>query len=251
MAALVTGAGRRIGRALALAFASAGHDVAVHHRPASREEALQVADEIRSLGRRAVALPAELTEEADVRTLVSRATEAIGTLTVLVNNASLFQDDRFGALSRERWDAHLETNLRAPIVLSEAFAAALPRDISNGEAAIVNILDQRVLKPNPQFFSYGLSRSALLAATRTMAQALAPRIRVNAVGPGPTFVSIHQDAETFAAEASGTLLGQAIRVQDICEAALYLAGARAVTGQLIAVDGGQHLGWKTPDIVDD
>lgn len=248
--ALVTGAGRRIGRALALAFAGAGYDVAVHHRSGSREGAEQVVGEVATLGRRAVALTAELTVEGEVRALVGRAAAALGTVTLLVNNASQFGDDRFGALTRMRWDLHMETNLRAPIVLSEAFAAALGGGPADGEAMILNVLDQRVLKPNPQFFSYSLTKSALWTATRMMAQALAPRIRVNAVGPGPTFASIHQDADAFAAEAAATPLGRGSSVEDICAAAVYLAGARSVTGQMIAVDGGQHLAWRTPDILD-
>ena len=132
-------------------------------------------------------------------------------------------------------------------MLAEAFAAA----VADGEGCIINILDQRVLKPNPQFFSYALSKAALWNATRMMAQALAPRIRVNAVAPGPTLASIHQDAEEFAREAAATPLGHGSPPQEIAAAVVYLAGARAVTGQTLAVDGGQHLAWRTPDIVSD
>ena len=244
-AALITGAARRIGRALALTAAEAGYDVAVHHRGGAAE-AEAVAAEIRALGRKAVALAAELTNEAEAAGLIARAAEALGPVTLLINNASVFQDDRTEGHSRESWDAHMETNLRAPIVLAQAFAAALPEGL---EGLIINMLDQRVWKPTPQFFSYSLSRSALWSATRVMAQALAPRIRVNAIGPGPTLPSIHQTAEDFAAEAGNVLLGRRASPEDIAAAARYLIDARQVTGQMIAVDGGQHLAWRTPDVI--
>ena len=179
-AALVTGGARRIGRAIVLALAARGHDVAIHHRD-SAEAADSLADEVRALGRRAAVVCADLTDEAGTRALIPAAMQALGPLSVLVNNASVFEDDRVGALSRETWDLHLETNLRAPVVLAEAFAEQAPDG-----SCIVNLLDQRVLKPDPRFFSYALSRNGLWWATRTLAQALAPRIRVNGVGPGPT-----------------------------------------------------------------
>jgi NAD(P)-dependent dehydrogenase (short-subunit alcohol dehydrogenase family) len=247
--ALVTGAGRRVGRALALALAGAGLDIAVHHR-GSADAADEVVAQIRAMGRNAVAVAADLTHPEETASLVARATAVIGPLRLLVNNASLFEADRFGALDHTLWDSHFETNLRAPVRLAEAFAAQIPEALEDGEAMILNILDQRVLHPNPQFFSYTLSKSALFTATRTMAQALAPRIRVNGVGPGPTLASIHQDASAFAAEAQATPLGRAVAPQDICAAALYLLGARSVTGQMLAVDAGQHLAWRTPDILE-
>ncbi len=247
--ALVTGAGRRVGRALALALASAGLDVAVHYR-GSADEADEVVAEIKAMGRKAAAVSADLTQPEETSSLVARATAAIGPLRLLVNNASLFEADRFGALDLALWDRHFETNLRAPVRLAEAFAAQVPEALEDGEAMILNILDQRVLHPNPQFFSYTLSKSALFTATRTMAQALAPRIRVNAIGPGPTLASIHQDASIFAAEAQATPLARSVAPQDICAAALYLLGARTVTGQMLAVDAGQHLAWRTPDILE-
>ena len=240
--ALVTGGSRRIGRAIVLALAQRGHDIAIHHR-ASREDAEALASEVRALGRRAAVLCADLAAEADVRTVVPAAAAELGPLAVLVNNASVFEDDRVGDLSRESWDKHMETNLRAPLVLMEAFAAQAP----NG-SAVVNLLDQRVLKPDPRFVSYALSRNGLWWATRTMAQALAPRIRVNGVGPGPTLKSIHQSDEDFAAEAASVPLGHGAAPEDIAAAVLYLVDARSVTGQMIAVDGGQHLAWQTPDI---
>ena len=241
-AALVTGGAKRIGRAIALRLAQAGFDVAVHHH-ASAEAAQALTAEIQALGRRAVALRADLRDEAAVRGLVPAAVEALGPLTVLVNNASVFEDDRVGSLSRESWDRHIETNLRAPIVLAEAFAG------QGGGGCVINLLDQKVLKPDPRFFSYSLSRDGLWWATRTLAQALAPRIRVNGVGPGPTLPSIHQSEADFVAEAAGTPLGRPGRPEAVADAVLWLIDADMVTGQMIAVDGGQHLSWRTPDIV--
>ena len=243
-AALVTGGARRIGRAIVLALAQRGHDVAIHHRE-SVEDAETLAEEVRALGRRAAVLSADLTDEAEVRALIPAAAGALGPLSVLVNNASVFEDDRVGGLSRQTWDLHLETNLRAPVVLAEAFAAQAP-----DASCIVNLLDQRVLKPDPRFFSYALSRNGLWWATRTLAQALAPRIRVNGVGPGPTLASIHQSEAEFAAEQAAMPLGHGSSPEDIAGAVVYLVDARSVTGQMIAVDGGQHLAWQTPDIAE-
>ncbi len=243
-AALVTGGARRIGRAIVLALAARGHDVAIHHRD-SAEDAASLAEEVRALGRRAAVLSADLTDETETRALVPEAVEALGPLSILINNASVFEDDRVGGLSRETWDLHIETNLRAPIVLAEAFAEQAPE-----VACIVNLLDQRVLKPDPRFFSYALSRNGLWWATRTLAQALAPRIRVNGVGPGPTLASIHQSEAQFAAEQAAMPLGHGPSPEDIAGAVVYLVDARSVTGQMIAVDGGQHLAWRTPDIAE-
>ena len=246
-AALVTGGAKRIGRAICLTLARRGFDIAIHYR-GDADEAESLADEIRASGRRAVTLKADLTDEAQVRALVPAAVAAIGALGVLVNNASVFEDDRIGALERDSWDKHIETNLRAPVVLSEAFAAQVPDGA--GGASIVNLLDQRVLKPDPRFFSYALSRNGLWWATRTMAQALAPRIRVNGVGPGPTLPSIHQTNEEFAAEAAAVPLQRPGSPQAVADAVAWLVDADLVTGQMIAVDGGQHLAWKTPDILE-
>ena len=243
-AALVTGGGKRIGRAICLELARAGFDLAIHYR-SSAEAAEAVAGEVRALGGRAATLRADLAVETEARALVPAAVAALGPLAVLVNNASVFEDDRVGSLERSTWDAHMETNLRAPVVLAEAFAAQAPEG-----GCIVNLLDQRVLKPDPRFFSYALSRNALWWATRTLAQALAPRLRVNGVGPGPTLPSIHQSEADFAAEAAGTLLGRPGSPEAVAAAVRWLVEADLVTGQMIAVDGGQHLGWKTPDIVE-
>jgi len=241
-AALVTGGGKRIGRAICLALAGAGHDVAIHYR-SDPEEAEAVAESVRALGRRAVILKADLTDEDQVRGLIPAAVAELGPLSVLVNNASVFENDAVGGLSRETWDKHLDTNLRAPVVLAEAFADQAPDG-----SVIVNLLDQRVLKPDPRFFSYALSRNGLWWATRTLAQALAPRIRVNGVGPGPTLPSIHQSEADFAAEAAGTLLQKPGSSEAVAAAVVWLVQADMVTGQMIAVDGGQHLAWRTPDI---
>lgn len=243
-AALVTGGSRRIGRAVVLTLARAGWDVAVHHRD-SQADAARTADEARALGVRAAVVRADLADEAQVRGLVGQAAEALGPLSVLVNNASVFEDDRVGGLDRAVWDRHIETNLRAPLVLAETFAAQAPDG-----SAIVNLLDQRVLKPDPRFISYALSRNGLWWATRTLAQALAPRIRVNGVGPGPTLPSIHQTEADFAAEIAGTLLQKPGDPDAVADAVLWLIDADRVTGQMIAVDGGQHLAWRTPDIVE-
>lgn len=246
-AALITGAARRIGRALALAMAQAGYDVAVHYRSGT-DDAEALAAEIRGMGRKASALSAELADDAQASALIGRAAAALGPVTLLINNASLFQDDRIQSLTRASWVAHMQTNLYAPVLLAQAFAAELP---AGAEGLIINMLDQRVLKPNPQFFSYGLSRSALWTATQVLAQALAPRIRVNAIGPGPTLPSIHQTPEQFEAEAHNVLLQRRSTPDDIAAAARYLIDARQVTGQMIVVDGGQHLNWRTPDVIGD
>ena len=242
--ALVTGGARRIGRAICLELAAAGYDVAIHHRD-SEAEADQVALSVQAMGRGAICLSADLADGIATLALIGRAVEALGPISVLVNNASVFADDRLDTITSESWSQHLDINLRAPVLLAQAFAAQAPDG-----SAIINILDQRVLKPDPRFFSYGLSKSALWAATRTMAQALAPRIRVNGVGPGPTLPSVHQTPEEFEAEAQATLLQRAGRPEAVAETVRWLVDADLVTGQMIAVDGGQHLGWRTPDILE-
>ncbi|MFJ6024869.1 SDR family oxidoreductase [Brevundimonas sp. NPDC092305] len=243
-AALVTGGGKRIGRAIVLELAKAGFGIVIHYGK-SKDAAEAVADEVRALGRHAAIVQADLSDETQVRALIPAAVEAVGPLAVLVNNASVFEDDRVGSLERESWDRHIETNLRAPIVLAEAFAAQAPKG-----SAIVNLLDQRVLKPDPRFFSYALSRNGLWWATRTLAQALAPHIRVNGVGPGPTLPSVHQTQADFEAEAAGVPLARAGSPEAVAAAVRWLVDAELVTGQMIAVDGGQHLAWKTPDILE-
>jgi NAD(P)-dependent dehydrogenase (short-subunit alcohol dehydrogenase family) len=240
--ALVTGAGRRIGRAIALDLAAAGFAVAVHHRAAS-VEAEEVATAIREGGGRAVAIAADLAEEAQVTTLLPRATEALGPVTLLVNNASVFERDEWNTATRESWDRHLETNLRAPLVLTQAMAGALPEGM---RGLVVNILDQRVLNLTPHFLSYTIAKSGLWTLTRTLAMALAPRIRVNGVGPGPTLRNERQSDEHFAVQSAAVPMGRSVEPGEICAAIRFLIDAPSVTGQMIAVDGGEHLGWAQP-----
>ena len=240
--ALVTGAARRIGRTLALTAAQAGYDVVVHHRH-SDDDAAETVREVEAIGRAARAASADLAAD-DLRGLIAAAP---GPLTLLVNCASLFDDDRIRTLTPQSWDAAIAANLRAPVLLSQAFAAALPEGRGG---LIVNIIDQRVLRPTPQFFSYAVSKAALWAATQMMAQGLAPGIRVNAIAPGPTLPSIHQSPAAFDAETAAVILGHGASPDEIGQALAYLIDARSVTGQMIAVDGGQHLAWKTPDIID-
>ena len=239
-AALVTGGARRIGRALVTAAADAGYDVAIHVR-AVDDEAEAAAAEVRARGRKAAIVPCDLRKEATTVALVGEAETELGPVTLLVNCASVFDEDAFADMNRASWDAHMETNLRAPLVLAQVFARRLPPD---REGLIVNLLDQRVLNPTPDFFSYSLSKAALWDATRMMAQALGPRIRVNGIGPGPTLPSVHQSQAEFDAEAAATLLQRPSSPAEIAQALRYLIDARAVTGQMIAVDAGQHLAWR-------
>lgn len=253
--ALVTGAGRRLGRAMALYIAGRGHDVAVHYA-ASRDEAEAVAAEIRATGRRAEALHADLLNEDETASLVPRATAALGgPLTVLVNNASIFEHDTIASATRQSWDRHLESNLRAPFVLLQAFAAQAPDPATDAQgepvarALVVNMIDQRVLKPTPEFMSYTIAKMGLWALTRTAAQALAPRVRVNAIGPGPTMKGARQSDAHFARQRAATILHRGANPDDITAALGYFLDATSVTGQLLCVDGGQHLAWQTPDIL--
>jgi NAD(P)-dependent dehydrogenase (short-subunit alcohol dehydrogenase family) len=243
--ALVTGGAKRIGRAISLRLAQAGYAVAVHCR-GSRSEAGDLEATITAGGGRAAIVAADLADAQALAGLVPQAAAALGPLTLLVNNASVFEADELDSLEADLWDRHFAVNLRAAVFLARDFARQVP---ATGEGTVVNIIDQRVWKPNPQFFSYTLSKAALFTATRTMAQALAPRIRVNAVGPGPTLTSPRQSEDDFARQAGALPLGHGPTPEDIAEAVAYLAGARNVTGQMLAIDGGQHLAWQTPDIV--
>lgn len=236
-AALVTGGARRIGRALTLACADAGFDVAIHVR-AVDDDAQSAAAGVRARGRKVSIHTCDLRQEAATAPLVAEAEGELGPITLLVNCASVFEDDSFTSMNRASWDAHLETNLRAPMVLAQAFARRLPADRTG---LIVNILDQRVLSPSPDFFSYSLSKSALWAATQMLAKGLAPRIRVNAIGPGPVLASIYQQPEDFQREVEATLLRHAVDPTEIGHTLRYLIDATSVTGQMIAVDAGQHL----------
>ncbi|MEM9344653.1 MAG: SDR family oxidoreductase [Pseudomonadota bacterium] len=254
--ALVTGAGARLGRAMALYLGARGYRVGVHYN-ASRSGADEVVDEIIAGGGHAVALQADLLSEDATQALGGQAAEALGgPLTVLVNNASIFEFDTVESATRESWDRHLESNLRAPFVLTQHLAAHAPEPAmdDNGEpvaqALVVNMLDQRVRKLTPGFMSYTIAKMGLWAFTQTAAQALAPKVRVNAIGPGPTLQGAAQRADHYAIQRSSTVLQRGSNLDDITAALGYFLDARAVTGQLLCVDGGQHLGWKTPDIVD-
>ena len=232
--ALVTGAAKRLGRAMALALAGAGWDVVLHCRN-SVEEAEALAAEIRRLGKRAQVVRADLAHEAEAENLVPAAARALGPLTCLVNNAD--------TATRESWDRHIETNLRAPLVLSQAFARQLP----DGEPGnIVNMLDQRVWKPTPYFLSYTVAKMGLWTLTRTLALSYAPRIRVNGIGPGPTLPSPRQSAEQFRRQSEAMPLGRGATPEEIAEGLLFILAAPAMTGQMIALDGGEHLGWQVP-----
>lgn len=235
--ALVTGAAQRLGRTLAVSAAAAGYDVALHVRTMT-DHAETAAGEVRAHGRKATILVSDLRQEATTVALVGQAEAELGPVSLLVNSASVFEHDSFAGMNRATWDIHMETNLRAPLVLAQAFARRLPASL---DGLIVNLLDQRVLRPGPDFFAYTLSKTALWDATRMLAQALAPRIRVNAIGPGPTLRSIHQDQAAFDAEAGSTLLARPVDPADIARALRFLIDAAAVTGQMIAVDSGQHL----------
>jgi NAD(P)-dependent dehydrogenase (short-subunit alcohol dehydrogenase family) len=241
---------------MALYLARRGYDVAVHFA-GSRDEAEAVVTEIRALGQKAEAVQADLLIEAETAGLVGRAVEALGgPLTVLVNNASIFEHDSFESATRESWDRHIESNLRAPFVLIQHFAAQAmaPAMDAAGEpvaqALVVNMVDQRVWKLTPDYASYTVAKAALWALTQTAAQALAPRVRVNAIGPGPTLQGGRQTAEAFAQQRAATILGRGANPGDITAALGFFIESAAVTGQMIAVDGGQHLAWQTPDAVD-
>jgi NAD(P)-dependent dehydrogenase (short-subunit alcohol dehydrogenase family) len=241
-AALVTGAGRRIGRAIALDLAAHGWAVAVHYHTAAAEAQVAVA-EIAEAGGQAVALAANLRSDSEVGALLPRAAKALGPIGCLINNAAMFENDFVTSTTRESWDAHLEVNLRAPFVLTQALAAALP---ATAAGCVVNMLDQRVWNLTPYFVSYTVSKSALWTLTQSCALALAPRIRVNGIGPGPTLPSPRQSAAQFGRQCALMPLGRGTTPQEICEAVRFILNAPAMTGQMIALDGGQHLGWAQP-----
>lgn len=251
---LVTGAAKRLGRAIALDLAAHGWSVAVHYN-SSRSQAEKTVDDIRAMGGRATGeratgiraapVQADLGDEMDTQGLIGRAQEALGPLTALVNNASLFEHDDIETITGESWHRHMNTNLYAPLLLARAFAKQVPQDT---EGAIVNLLDQRLLKPTPQFLSYSVSKAGLHWLTKTLAQALAPRIRVNAVAPGPTLRSARQSEAQFVRQTTATILGRGASPEDVAAAVRYLLEARAVTGQTLVVDGGQHLIWRTEDV---
>ncbi|WP_254696069.1 SDR family oxidoreductase [Palleronia sp. THAF1] len=238
---------------MALHLGACGHDVAVHYNTSSGGADAVVA-ELRDMGRQAVAVQADLLDEEATAGLVDQAAQALGApLTVLINNASTFEHDTIANATRDSWDRHIGSNLRAPFVLTQAFAAQAPKAANDGEplatGLVINMVDQRVLKPTPEFMTYTIAKMALWAFTKTAAQALAPAIRVNAIGPGPTMQGARQSAEHFANQRAATILKRGASPDEICAALDYFLNAPGVTGQLLCVDGGQHLAWETPDIL--
>jgi NAD(P)-dependent dehydrogenase (short-subunit alcohol dehydrogenase family) len=251
---LVTGAGHRLGRAMALYLAGRGHDVAVHYATTS-EGAEEVVSLIRDMGRNALSIQADLLDEDATQTLFAQAVEGLGgPITCLVNNASIFEYDTIHSATRDHWDKHMGSNLRAPFLLTQRMAAqGLQADTDeNGEPVatglIVNMVDQRVRKLTPEFMTYTLAKMGLWALTQTTARALAPAIRVNAIGPGPTLQGARQSDAHFAAQRAATILGRGANPTDVTAALGYFLDAPAITGQLLCVDGGQHLAWHTPDV---
>lgn len=253
-AALVTGGARRLGASMALYLAERGFDVAIHYSN-SQTEAEETAARVREIGRQGVTLRADILSDAETDQLVSRAADALGPLSVLINNASIFEYDTLASATRESWDRHMQSNLRAPFILTQEFAAQAPatREDDHGEplasGLVVNMIDQRVRKLTPEFMTYTLAKMGLWAFTRTAAQALAPQIRVNAIGPGPTLRGGRQSEEHFAKQRAATILERGADPKGICAALGYFLDAPAITGQLLCVDGGQHLAWETPDVL--
>lgn len=241
---LVTGGARRIGRAIVEDMVSHGFGVAIHcnRSPAEGEELRQ---QIVEQGGRAALLQCDLRDPQAMSELVPAAERELGPLSILVNCASIFEKDTATDFTWDNWDDHFAIHVKAPAMLSRVFAERLAPD---REGLVVNIIDERVLRPNPRYFTYFLSKAALWAATRTMAQALAPRLRVNAIGPGPTLPSKRQTESDFAAQVEGLILRRGPALQEFGATIRYLWEARSVTGQMIALDGGQHLAWRTPDV---
>lgn len=253
--ALVTGGAARLGRAMALYLAGRGYDVAVHYNTGA-DAAAKVVEQIKEMGCHAVALPADLLDEAATEALLPAAAEALNApITVLVNNASVFEYDTIQSATKTSWDRHMGSNLRAPFVLTQALAAQTPNAVLDdaGEpvasALVINMVDQRVRKLTPEFMTYTIAKMGLWALTQTAAQGLAPHVRVNAIGPGPTLRGARQSEDHFARQRENTVLGRGANPSDITAALGYFLDAPAVTGQLLCVDGGQHLSWQTPDIL--
>ncbi len=255
MRALVTGGGARLGRAMALYLGGRGYDVAVHYA-SSKDGAEDVVKELTSMGRQACALQADLLDEAATQAVVSAAAEALGgPLTCLINNASIFEYDNIATATRDSWDRHIQSNLRAPFVLTQAFAAQAPDAVMDdagepfAQGVVINMLDQRIHKLTPEFMSYTIAKMGLWAMTQTTAQALAPKVRVNGIGPGPTLQGHRQSKEHFQRQRSATILKRGANPSDITAALGYFLDSHSVTGQMLAVDGGQHLVWQTPDVL--
>ncbi|MBV9394763.1 MAG: SDR family oxidoreductase [Methylobacteriaceae bacterium] len=244
--AIVTGAARRIGAGIVQRLAREGYALILHASPASKAEGEAQAARIREGGGHAIPIACDLARVDASAVLFGAAERDLGPITLLVNNASAFEPDHAEDFSADLFERHIVVNLRAPLLLAQEMRRRLPAD---RHGAIVNIIDQRVLRPNPMYFTYSISKSALWTATIMMAQAFAPRIRVNAIGPGPVLPNAYDGELAFAEEAAALPLKQPASLADICDALVYLTKATSVTGQLIAVDGGQHIAWKTPDIL--
>ncbi len=242
---LITGAAQRIGRAIALDFAQKGWNVAIHCHN-SVEEAGKVAHEIKQLGSKAIVVQCDLSDIHAAEKIFNQTAQQLGPITCLINNASVFEPDDINSVSPQSWALHLDVNLKAPVFLAQSFSRQLPHAT---EGNIINLIDQRVWKLNPQFLSYTTSKAALWTLTRTLAQALAPNIRVNAIGPGPALANERQSPEDFNKQVSATLLKRGTNRQEICRTIQFILETPAMTGQMIALDGGQHLAWRTPDVV--
>ncbi|SPE23521.1 Short chain dehydrogenase family protein [Burkholderiales bacterium] len=235
--ALVTGAAQRIGRAIALALAQDGWDVAIHYR-GSQERALATVADIRALGRRAHAVACDLAAAGELEPLFGACEEALGPLQCIVNNASLFEADGAIDFTWARFESHMRVNVAAPLYLARALHARLAADASG---VVVNLLDQKLWNPNPDFLSYTLSKAALETATGLLARSLAPKLRVVGVAPGITLPARGQSQAGFEAASRATPLGRASSPEDIARAVVFLVNAPAITGTTLLVDGGQHL----------
>lgn len=251
---LITGGAARIGRELALRFAELGWNIALHYA-SSKDAAEATAQELRGFGVACETLQADLLEEEAIAGLVPRARKAMGPLSLLINNASIFEYDNLKTASRESWDRHMMSNLRAPFVLTQAFGDQLDAPVTSKDGrieasgAVINLIDMRVRKLTPEFMTYTLAKSALWTFTQTAAQALAPRVRVNAIGPGPTIQGHRQSKDHFDRQRAATLLERGSDPEGIVEAAEFIVASKGLTGQLLCIDGGQHLAWKTPDVL--
>ncbi len=243
--ALVTGGARRIGRTIVEDLAANGFSVAIHYNR-SRKDAAELADALTARCVKACVVEADLSDREAAGGLIKQVQTVLGSVRLLVNNASMFEDDDVSNFNGEGWDRHLAVNLEAPVILTRTMARHLP---PQADGLAVNLIDQRVWRLTPRFFSYTLSKSALWTATQTMAQALAPRVRVNAIGPGPTLASARQDAAGFQAQTDALLLKRGPELPEFGATIRWLWNAKSVTGQMVALDGGQHLAWETPDVV--
>lgn len=242
--ALVTGGAKRIGKAIVEDLAAHGFAVAIHAN-GSLDEAEALAASLSKKDVGAVAVKADLTDTRETSALMAQVNGALGPIDLIVNNASLFKKDSLDAFDETVWDRHFALHIKAPSLLTRDFARQLPRGVSG---LVVNVIDQRVWSPNPRFYSYMLSKSALWTATQTMAQALAPDIRVNGIGPGPTLPNERQDPRDFQAQVDALILKRGPALGEFGRTIRFLFDTPSITGQMIALDGGQHLAWETPDI---